>query len=100
MSTAAATNPMGSRRSDRFNIRTTPDEKALVSLAASITRMTTTQFVRQAAMRSAEEVLADQTRFVLSPDKWNAFVEALDRPAREIPALKRAAAKVSPFSER
>jgi uncharacterized protein (DUF1778 family) len=32
--------------------------------------------------------LADQTRFVLPPDKWAAFNAALDAPAKEIPALK------------
>ena len=97
-STTAATTNYGKR--ERFNIRTTSEEKALVERAASLVRMTTSQFVLQAAVRSAEEVVADQTRFVLSPEKWDAFVEALDRPAREIPELKRASSKPSPFSER
>jgi uncharacterized protein (DUF1778 family) len=35
----------------------------------------------------AERVLADRTRFVLSPAEWRIFVAALDRPAHEIPAL-------------
>jgi uncharacterized protein (DUF1778 family) len=98
MSTDAAANFAGKR--DRFNIRTTPRDKELVVQAAQIARMTTSQFVMQAAVRSAEEVLADQTRFVISPEKWDAFVEALDRPAREIPALKKAISKPSPFSDR
>ncbi|PKQ29939.1 MAG: DUF1778 domain-containing protein [Actinobacteria bacterium HGW-Actinobacteria-10] len=99
MATASAPNK-ADKRSDRFNIRTTPDEKDLVAQAARISKVSMTQFIRQAAMRSAEEVLADQTRFTLPPDKWEAFVEALDRPAREIPALKQAASKSSPFRER
>lgn len=99
MTTTAAVSQTG-KRSDRFNIRTTPDEKVMVALAAKVTQVSVTQFIRQAAMRSAEEVLADQTRFALSPDKWQAFVEALDRPAREIPALKQAASRPSLFRER
>lgn len=87
-------------KQERFNIRTTHQAKALVERAARIARMTTSQFVLQAAVRSAEEIVADQTRFTLSPEKWDAFTEALDRPAREIPELKRALSKVSPFSER
>ena len=87
-------------KSDRFNIRTTSHEKSLVAQAAHLAKMTTSQFVLQAAVRSAEEVLADQTRFVLAPKEWEAFVEALDRPAREIPALKQAASRPSPFSGR
>jgi uncharacterized protein (DUF1778 family) len=98
MSTEAAADFAGKR--DRFNIRTTPRDKELVVQAAQIARMTTSQFVMQAAVRSAEEVLADQTRFAISPEKWDAFVEALDRPAREIPALKKAISKPSPFSDR
>ena len=98
MSADAAANLAGKR--DRFNIRTTPRDKDLVVQAAQIARMSTSQFVMQAAVRSAEEILADQTRFVLSPDKWDAFVEALDRPAREIPGLKKAISKPSPFSDR
>jgi uncharacterized protein (DUF1778 family) len=87
-------------KATRFNIRATGDEKTLVEQAARSLHMTASQFVIQAALRSAEEVLADQTRFVLSSDKWTAFAAALDRPAREIPALKHAASKPSPFSER
>ena len=95
--TAAA---VSKNKSERFNIRATREEKALVEQAARATRVTSSQFVLQAAVQSAEEVLADQTRFVLPADKWDQFVALLDRPAREIPALKEAAAKPSPFGER
>jgi uncharacterized protein (DUF1778 family) len=98
MGSAVAADSTG--KADRLNIRTTSRDKALVSLAARAASMSASAFVMRAAIRDAEEVLADQTRFTLSPDKWDAFVKALDRPAREIPALQRAAAKGSPFSER
>lgn len=87
-------------RNARFSIRSTEQEKKLVSRAAELAHMTTSQFVLQAAMRSAEELIADQSRFTLPPAEWDAFVAALDRPAREIPALKTAAEKPSPFSDR
>lgn len=70
------------------------------SRAAELAHMTTSQFVLQAAMRSAEELIANQTRFTLPSAQWDAFVAALDRPEREIPALKNAAEKPSPFSDR
>lgn len=88
------------RRDDRFNIRATGREKALLARAAELARMSTSQFVLRAAVVQAEEVLADQTRFELPSDKWDSFVEAMDRPEREIPALRRATEKPSPFSER
>lgn len=99
MSQTIALNGIG-KRQDRFNIRATAEEKLLIEQAAQLSRMTMSQFVMQAAVHSAEEVLADQTRFVVASDEWDAFVKALDRTAREIPALKRAASKASPFSER
>jgi uncharacterized protein (DUF1778 family) len=99
VSTSIALNNANTKR-ERLSIRTTAAEKALVEQAASIERVTASHFVMQAALRSAEEVLVDQTRFVLSSDKWAAFVGALDRPAREIPPLKAAAAKKSPFGAR
>jgi len=35
----------------------------------------------------AERLLADRTRFVLSPAQWRRFTAALDRPPRKIPEL-------------
>ena len=35
------------------------------------------------------EAVSDQARFVLSPERWEAFCALLDRPPREIPALQR-----------
>jgi uncharacterized protein (DUF1778 family) len=91
--------PLPDNKAERFNIRATRSEKTLVEQAARASHMTSSQFVIQAALRSAEEVLADQTRFVLPPDKWEEFVALLDRPARVLPRLREAASKPSPFGE-
>jgi predicted DNA-binding antitoxin AbrB/MazE fold protein len=32
---------------------------------------------------------AEQVLFVLPPDRWQAFCDALDAPARDIPALRK-----------
>jgi uncharacterized protein (DUF1778 family) len=80
-----------------LNIRVTEPEKKLVEQAASISHMGMSQFMMQAALRAAEEVLADQTRFVLPADEWERFATLLDRPARILPGLREAASKPSPF---
>ncbi len=85
---------------ERFNIRATKAEKALVEQAARLSRVKSSQFVLQAALRSAEAVLADQTVFTLPAAEWDEFVALLDRPARVVPALREAASKPSPFGER
>jgi uncharacterized protein (DUF1778 family) len=91
---------IGNMKDQRLNIRATAEVKNLVEEAARTTHMTASAFVLQAALRSAQEVLADQTRFILPEEQWAEFSALLDRPAREIAALKQAAARPSPFSER
>lgn len=86
-------------RDERFNIRVRQDEKALIERAARIEGLTTSQFLVRAALRSAEQVLGDRRDFVLPAADWDAFVEALDRPARVIPELRAAALKPRPFVE-
>jgi uncharacterized protein (DUF1778 family) len=87
-------------KSARLNIRATNEEKRLLEQAADMAHVTASQFVMQAALQSADEVLGDRTRFSLPAREWDEFARLLDRPARELPALKRAAAKPSPFRER
>lgn len=87
------------KKAERLNIRVTEDEKSLVEQAARLSRMNASQFVLQAALLSAESVVAEQTRFVLPPDKWDEFVALLDQPARDLPAVERLARKPSRFVE-
>lgn len=43
---------------------------------------------------------ADQAHFALSPDRWQAFCEALDAPPRDIPALRKLLTEGSLFDDR
>jgi uncharacterized protein (DUF1778 family) len=86
-------------KTERLNIRTTEDEKALLEQAADASHQGLSQFVLRSALRSAGDVLADQTRFVLPADTWQAFAALLDRPARVLPTLREAASRPSPFAE-
>jgi uncharacterized protein (DUF1778 family) len=88
------------RKTGRFNVRVTMEEKTLVEQAARASRVTSSQFILQAALRSAEQVVADQMRFVLPSERWAEFTAMLDRPAREIETLEEVAAKPRPFRER
>jgi predicted DNA-binding antitoxin AbrB/MazE fold protein len=42
---------------------------------------------------------ANRTQFVLSEERWQQFCEALDAPAKEIPALKKLLTESSVFDE-
>lgn len=63
-----------------MNIRVTPREDRLIRRGAKLKDMDMTEFVVSTACVEAEQVLADQRRFVLSPKAWKEFTAALDRP--------------------
>jgi len=96
---SARGNTAAANKDERLNLRVSVAEKRLLERAAQVSHATATQFILQAALRSAEHILAHETRFVLAPEQWAEFTAMLDRPARVIPALRQAAFKPSPFSE-
>jgi len=73
--------PMASAKTRRIEIRMTDEERDLEQAAAAARGQTLSEFVRQAARREAEEVLAEQTSIVLTPDEAGRFLAALDDPA-------------------
>lgn len=81
----------------RWNLRVAPDANALVRQAASACHQNLTDFVIEAAVSEAERVLADRTRFVLDEDRWNEFVELLERPVQDNPGLAKLFARPSAF---
>jgi len=72
-------------------------DKEVTDAAAGATRTGVSQLVVPAAPRPAEEAPADQTHFVLTDDRWAAFVGQLEGKSQVVPALAEAAAKASPF---
>jgi len=75
-------------------------EKTTLESASQSVSMTTSEFVIRHAMASAEEILADRTRFLLSADQWEAFSARLDQPPRALPAIMKLMAEPAPFDER
>jgi uncharacterized protein (DUF1778 family) len=76
-------------RDRRFQLRTTAREETLIKVAAERRGVNVTGFVMNAAREKAEETLSDQTRLVLNDRRWKRFKEALDRPPREKPRLRK-----------
>lgn len=88
-----------SSKPTRWNVRVPADLDQTVREAASVSHRNLSEFVLQAVAAEANRVLGDQTRFVLSGDEWNRFVELLDRPPKqEYPGLERLFARPSIFS--
>ena len=81
-------------RSQRINFRASSGEVRLIRMGAERRGEKVTQFIVESACSAAKMALADQKRFELSSAEFARFTEALDRPAKAIPALRRL------FSER
>jgi uncharacterized protein (DUF1778 family) len=76
-------------KSERIDIRTTPTVKRLLQRAAATAHKHVSEFLLEEGIAAAAGTLADRRLFLLDEERWQAFLEALDRPAQERPALKR-----------
>lgn len=76
----------------RFEFRVKADSKQRIEHAANLVNESTSDFVRAAAERRAEEVLLDHDVVTRVPaDFFNQLIEALDEPPKANAALKRGA---------
>jgi uncharacterized protein (DUF1778 family) len=74
-------------KTQRVHLRVAAGDDELFRSAAAAADESLSEFLVESGRERAERVLADRTRFVLSPTEWRDFTAALDRPAREIPEL-------------
>jgi len=74
-------------RDTRINLRGTSAELEFIRRAAAASQKSLTEFVLESAASAAERVLADRREFLLEADSWQAFQEALERPAVLKPRL-------------
>lgn len=79
-----------SRKKDSaITLRISTQQKNILSQAAKLRHTTLTNFVIEEAFHAAQDTLADQVKFTLGDEQWQLFIEALDRPARDIPELRK-----------
>lgn len=76
-------------REERLELRLSPDAKALIKRAAAISGRTVSAYLLDRGMAAAAETLADRRVFSLSARQYDAFVAALDAPAKLLPRLER-----------
>ena len=60
---------------------------AIIDRAAGMRGRSRTDFVREAAVRAAEDVLMESTLVRMSPSGFNAFMKALAEPATAVPEM-------------
>lgn len=84
-------------RSEKLDLRLTPEAKRLLNAAAQATRRSVSDFVLESALARAEEALPDRQRFGLDAERWDMFLTALDAPPRPAPRLQRLLTEPSVF---
>jgi uncharacterized protein (DUF1778 family) len=88
---------MQTRKAEQLHIRTSEFQKAKLAEAAKVKNMNVSQFVLQASLDAADDILADQTRILLSPDAFAEFFRLRDEPPVVLPKLREQLAKGSVF---
>jgi len=84
-------------RSEKLDLRLTPEAKRALQSAAAASQRSVSEFVLESALQRAAETLPDRQRFGLSANAWAAFQDALDAPARAKPRLKKLLTGKTPF---
>jgi uncharacterized protein (DUF1778 family) len=75
------------RKDHPLSMRIPDADIAIIDRAATLRGRSRTEFVRDAAVRTAEAVIMENTIIRMSPEGFAAFVDLLDRPAQPVPEM-------------
>jgi uncharacterized protein (DUF1778 family) len=81
--------PTARPRTERLNVRLSSREAKLIRLGAERRGVNVTNFILESACVRAEQEIADARLFQIRSKDWQRFSDALDRPARVKPRLKK-----------
>ncbi|MFA7248101.1 MAG: DUF1778 domain-containing protein [Dehalococcoidia bacterium] len=84
-------------RSERLEVRTTPEDRALIDRAVAISGTDLTNFVVTNLTVASRRVLADRTTFMLGSESLEAWERVNQRPARDLGGLRELMKRPSPF---
>ena len=85
------------RKEYPLSMRLPEADIAIIDRAAGLRGRSRTDFVREAAVRAAEEVLMENTLIRMSPKGFNAFLEVLAKPAKPVPEMVELARRPAPW---
>ena len=83
-----AERPSAADTKGSINLRIETHTRQLIDDAAAVLGKTRTDFMIDSARKVAIDVLLDQRLFVLDPERYDAFVYALDNPPAPGPKLR------------
>lgn len=74
-------------KSDRLELRLTPEQKSEIEQAAALSGRSVTDFSVPLLVKEAEEVIRIERDLRMSRESWDAFNEILERPAQTVSGL-------------
>lgn len=86
-------------RSERIEVRTTPEDRDLINRAVAASDTDLTSFVIETLTEAARRVLADRTEFTLDPAAQASWDAINAQPARDLPGLRALMQRPSPFTD-
>lgn len=85
------------RKEYPISMRLPEADVAMIDRAAMLRGRSRTDFVRDAAVRAAEEVVMEQSLIRMSPEGFDAFIEVLAAPAAPVPEMVELAKRPAPW---
>ncbi|MGE7155980.1 DUF1778 domain-containing protein [Methylorubrum rhodesianum] len=85
------------RKEYPISMRLPEADVAMIDRAATLRGRSRTDFVRDAAVRAAEEVVMEQSFIRMSPEGFAGFMEVLAAPAMPVPAMVKLAKRPAPW---
>ena len=88
------------RKEHPLSMRLPDADIAIIDRAAGMRGRSRTDFVREAAVRAAEDVLMESAPFRMSASGFNAFMKALAGPATDVPEMVEVLKRPAPWESR
>ena len=85
------------RKEYPISMRLPEADVAMIDRAATLRGRSRTDFVRDAAVRAAEEVVMEQSLIRMSPDGFAGFMEVLSAPAAPVPEMVELSRRPAPW---
>ncbi|MCT8971436.1 DUF1778 domain-containing protein [Microbaculum marinisediminis] len=85
------------RKEYPISMRLPESDVAMIDRAATLRGRSRTDFVRDAAVRAAEEVVMENRLIRMSPEGFAEFMDVLSRPAAPVPEMVDLAQRAAPW---
>ena len=80
-----------------LSLRLAEGDLAVIDRAAALRGRSRTEFMRDAAVRAAEEVLLEALPIRMSPEGFDAFLAALAAPGAPVPGMVQTLQRPAPW---